>query len=307
MNFIKKIPIPMAALILALATLGNLLQSYSNTIRYLFGIISSVLFVLFVIKLYKFPKESGKELENPVVASVFPTFSMAMMVLATYIKPIQTNLASIFWYLGVLLHIIFILDFSAKFLIKFNLKNIFASWFVVYVGIVVASVTAPVFERTNIGRIAFWFGFFSYLIILVTAIFRYIKYKDIPEPARPTFAIFAAPAGLLLAGYMNSFQTKSLSIVYFLLIASQLAYFIVLFKLPQLLKLKFYPSFAAFTFPIVITALGLKLTNKFLIENNKAISFLPTLVKIEELIATIIIIFVLYKYLNFLFKKEANN
>lgn len=304
MDIIKRIPIPIAALMLALAALGNLLQSYSQGLRYVFGAISGIIFILLVIKFLKFPKETGKELENPVVASVLPAFTMGMMLLATYLKPIQTTLGSIMWYLGVLIHIIFILDFSMKYLFNFNIKNVFPSWYIVYVGIVVSSVTAPMFERTNIGRIAFWFGFIAYLIILFLVILRYIKAKEIPEPAKPTFAILAAPASLLLAGYLNSFESKSLSIVYFLLLVSQITYFIVLFKLPSLLKLKFYPSFAGFTFPLVISALSLKLTNGFLIEANKGITGLKYLVKLEELIAFLIVIYVLSKFIQFLTKKE---
>ena len=49
-NIIKKIPIPICGLALGLAALGNLLQSYSEGIRYLCGIISGLLLVLFIFK-----------------------------------------------------------------------------------------------------------------------------------------------------------------------------------------------------------------------------------------------------------------
>jgi len=39
------------------------------------------------------------------------------------------------------------------------LKKVFASYFIVYVGIVVASITAPVFGKQSLGEIIFWFGF----------------------------------------------------------------------------------------------------------------------------------------------------
>ena len=44
-------------------------------------------------------------------------------------------------------------------------------------GIVVSSVSAPIFEKTNIGSLAFWFGLVSCLILLVVVTNRYIKYK----------------------------------------------------------------------------------------------------------------------------------
>jgi hypothetical protein len=47
---IKKVPIPMAGLSLGFAALGNLLQSYSETIRLICGAISAVLAILFLCK-----------------------------------------------------------------------------------------------------------------------------------------------------------------------------------------------------------------------------------------------------------------
>lgn len=304
MEFIKKVPVPMAALMLALAALGNLVQSYGDTFRTIFGAMAGIIFIIMLIKFLAFPKVVGEELKNPVAASVLPAFSMATMLLATYIKPLQGTIASITWYIGVLLHIIFIVDFSIKYLLNFDLKKVFPSWFIVYVGIAVASVTGPAFDRANVGRIAFWFAFVSYFVLLAIVIKRLTRHKEIPEPAKPTFAILAAPASLCLAGYMNSFESKSMAIVYILLGLSQITYFIVLSQMPRLLKSKFYPSFAGFTFPLVITGLSLKLTNKFLMESGNGIGFLKYLVKFEELIAVVIVLYVLIKYIQFLTQKQ---
>lgn len=302
MKLIKKIPVPMAALILALAALGNLLQTYSEGFRIFLGSLAGILFVLMIIKFLAFPKEVGNELKNPLVASVLPAFSMATMLLATYLKDLNGSLGSMMWYIGVLLHILFIIDFSLKYLANFDLKNVFPSWFIVYVGIAVASVTGPAFDRANIGRIAFWFALVSYFILLIITINRLRKYGQLAEAARPSLAIFAAPASLCLAGYINSFENKSMALVYLLLAISQLTYFIVLTKFPKLLRLDFYPSLAGLTFPMVITAMSLKLTNKFLLSSSSPIGFLGYLVKLEELIALVMVVYVLVKYLGFLIK-----
>ncbi len=49
---IKKIPLPMAGLILALAALGNLLASYSPAIRWTLGALAGILYVMYVIKMF---------------------------------------------------------------------------------------------------------------------------------------------------------------------------------------------------------------------------------------------------------------
>jgi len=77
---LKKYPVPITGLILGLAAAGNLVQSYGEIFRSLFGIVSAILFVLMIAKVVKYPKDIKESLDNPVVASVFPTFSMAVLI-----------------------------------------------------------------------------------------------------------------------------------------------------------------------------------------------------------------------------------
>lgn len=300
-GLLRKLPIPVAALFLALAATGNLVASYGSIYRNIFGIIAGIFFILLLIKIIKYPKKIAEELKNPVVASVFPAFSMGIMLIATYVKPLVPALGFILWIVGLVLHITLILSFSRKFLVGFDIKKVFPSWYIVYVGIVCASVTAPTFDMAHIGRIVFWFGFICYLILLPIVLYRVLKVKGVPEPASPTLVILAAPASLCLAGYMNSFQDKNLPIVWLLLILSQLTLLYVLTQLPRLLKLPFYPSYSAFTFPLVISGISIKLTNGFLMNIGKEISLLKYLVKFEEILAVVIVLYVLVRYIGFLF------
>lgn len=301
-KFIKSIPTPIVGLMLALAAAGNLVQSYGEIYRNIFGIVSAIILILYLIKLVKYPGGVKKELNNPVVASVFPTLSMGTMLLATYIKPFIPNLAFGIWLIGLVLHLILIISFTIKYVLKFNIKEVFPSWFIPYVGISVGAITAPAFEMIWLGKILFWFGFISYIIILPVVLKRVFKIKNIPEPAQPTIAIFTAPVALCLAGYMNSFPEKNMSLLWLLLIVSQLSYLFVLLQLPKLLKLKFYPSYSAFTFPLVISAISVKLVNGFLLNSNQGIALLKYIVKFEELMAILIVLYVLMNYIRFMFK-----
>lgn len=303
-GLIKKLPIPIVGLMLALAALGNLVQSYGNTYRNIFGVLSAIILVLVLIKIIKYPSKVIESMDNPVVASVFPTLSMGIMLLATYIKPLSGFIGFGLWTFGLVLHGVLIIYFTRKYVIGFKIEKLFPSWFIVYVGIVVGSVTAPVFNQNRIGEILFWFGFISYLFLLPLVLKRIFIVKKIPEPALPTLIILAAPASLCLAGYISSFASKNMFIVYFLLVLSQLMLFYALLQLPKLLKLKFYPSYSAFTFPIVISAISLKLTNGFLIKTERPIAMLQYLVKFEELLAVAIVLYVLFRYIGFLFSTK---
>ena len=294
----KKIPLPISGLMLALAALGNLVQSYSEIARYVFGVISGIIFIILSLKIIFDFNSFKEEMKNPIIASVIPTYSMTGMLLAGYLKPFIGTLANIFWYLMVLVHILFIIYFTIKFVFNFKLENMYPSWVIVYVGIVVASVTGKAFNP-QIGKYAFYFGLISYFILLILNIIRLSKI-ELKEPAKPIFMILSAPGSLCLAGYMNIIDNKNILFAIFLLVLSQLIYFITLIRMFNLLKLKFYPSYSSFTFPLVITGLALKLTVGFLSMNGIKYNILNYLVTIEVIIATVMVIYVLFRYIKFL-------
>ncbi len=236
---IKRIPMAIAGVMLAMAATGNLIQTYSPELRLVFGSISAIIGILLVIKFIMYPKTLLEDLQNPISASVAPTFSMAIMLLAVYVKPFAGTIGLVLWFLGLILHCALILLFTFRFILKFDIKKVFASYFIVYVGIAVASITSSAFNMAALGQAAFWFGFISYLILLVVILYRVIKVKGIPEPAQPLTIIFAAPASLCLAGYLSSFDNKIMIMVYFLAILSIAMYIFALTQLPKLLKLKF--------------------------------------------------------------------
>lgn len=304
MNKIKKIPLPMAGLVLGMFALGNLLRSYGENLRNIIGIASSILLVLISLKIIVNFSGTKDEMKNPVVATVFPTYSMSLMLFASYLKPLVGQWAIIFWYIGVLLHIFLILKISIKYIPNFNIKNMFPSWFITFVGIVVASVTAPAFSMEHIGRLFFWFGLGSYLILIPLNIKKVYIDKGLAPPAKATIAIFAAPGSLLLAGYISSFPEKNMLLFSFLIIISQFFYWFVVVQMPKLLGSQFYPSFSSFTFPLVISGLSLKLANKVLLEKEIVISALKYMVKFEELFAAIMVSYVLVKYLQFIVKTD---
>lgn len=299
MKFIKKIPLPVTGVMLGMAALGNLLQSYSEGVRLVCGAISALLGLLFVVRVILVPKQFAEEMKNPIMASVSGTFSMALMLLAGYAKPYIKGGAVIIWYTGIILHMVLILYFTTKFMLKLKLPTVFASYFIVYVGIAVAAVTAPVFEKSGIGTAAFWFGFVCALLLLVLVTVRYVKCREIPEPARSLFCIYTAPVSLCLAGYIQSVMPKSIGLIGFMAVLSSIIYVVVLIKLPAFLKLKFYPSCAAFTFPFVISAIAMKMTMACLANMGQPLPFLQYVVLIETIIAGILTVYTLIRFVIF--------
>lgn len=297
----KKVPIPMAGLMLALAATGNLVLSYGEVYRNIFGILASIILIFILGKLIIDFKDVLENLKNPVMASIAPTFTMGIMILSTYINKLSSSVALSIWVIGLVLHIILIVYFTLKFILKFDVNKVLPSYFIVYVGIVVGSITAPAHNLAKVGQGLFWFGLVSYAILLPVVIYKVFVIKKIQEPLKPILIIFAAPASLCLAGYLASFPEKNMTIVGILAVLSLIMYLGSLVILPKLLKLKFYPSYSAFTFPLVISAIAIKQANGFLIKKGTEIVLLKYVVYFETIVAVLIVAYVLYKYMKFLF------
>lgn len=257
---LKKVPVPLCGVMLGTAALGNLLQSYSEGIRTVCGIVAGLLLVLILLKLIMFPKMIAEDMKNPIMASVAGTFPMALMLLSVYVKPLIGAASFYIWILAIALHIALTIYFTVKFILKLQMPKIFASYYIVYVGIAVAAITAPAYEQPGIGAASFWFGFVSLIVLLVLVTIRYVKYKEIPDPAKPLICIYAAPTSLCVAGYVQSVTPKSYGFLMAMFVAASVLYIFALVKAVEYLKLPFFPSYASFTFPFVISAIASKQT-----------------------------------------------
>lgn len=299
---IKKLPLPITGVALGFAALGNLLQSYSEGVRLCCGGVSLVLILLYIAKMALHFDLFKEDMKNPIMASVFATFPMALMLLAGYAKPFIGGAAKGLWYIAIVIHVCVIVYFTMTFLMKLKMPQVFASWFIVYVGIAAASITAPAFEATGLGAGIFWFAFIALLALLCLVGYRYFKFKEVPPPAQPLFCIFTAPTSLCLAGYIQSVQSKSIGMIYFMAALAFVLYLLVLTKLPKYLKGPFFPSYAAFTFPFVISAIAMKQTMACLNKMGAPLPVLQYVVLIETIIAVVLCVYTLVCYIRFLTK-----
>lgn len=304
-NFIKRIPVPICGLMLGIAALGNLLQSYSEGIRMICGMIACILLILTLCKLICFPKMIQEDLNSPIMASVSATFPMAVMLLSVYLKPFIGSVSMIIWGCAILLHLVLMIVFAKRFLVHLKFTNVFASYYIVYVGIAVAAVSAPAYGMTaSVGTAAFWFGFLSLICLLVLVSYRYLKLRQVPDPAKPLICIYAAPASLCLAGYTQSISEKSYSFILFLFILATVLYVFALIRAIFYLKLPFYPSYASFTFPFVISAIASKQTMACLTAMGRPLSWLSWVVLLETIVAVCFVVYVLIRFVLFLLQTK---
>ena len=134
------------------------------------------------------------------------------------------------------------------------------------------------------------------ILTLPLVIYRYLKNKNIPEINKPLICIFTAVLSIIIVGYLNSSQNPSQNFVLILYSISCIFYLFSLYKFISYRNLDFYPTFAAFTFPFVISALSTKETYSLIKPNI----VLANVLSLETVIAIVIVCYVLLRYLKFL-------
>ena len=255
-EMVKKVPIPTAGVALGCVALGNLLAPFAPALQAAFAAVSLTLVCLVVAKVALFPGMVRQDMHNPIMASVSATFFMTLMQLAALFSTTAFGPALALWWFAVVGHLILMAWFTAHFIVRFRLAEVFPTYFICYVGIIVASLTSPSFGTQATGVVLFWLGFASYAVLLAVVTARYLKH-EIPESARPLFCIYSAPMSLSLAGYLAVTPEPNLAFAAGMAVLAQILFLVVLLQVPRLVRLQFYPSFAAMTFPFVITATAL--------------------------------------------------
>jgi len=296
MALIRRVPLTMAALALGLAGLGNLLSSYSTALKSICGVTAAAAAVLILARMALDSARVRSELRNPAALAVFPAFFMAVMLLATYVKPYAAMPATVVWMVALALQLLVSATFMVRLVRSFDVSQALPGWFLAFVGFVVGSVTSPVFDAVPLGRVLLYAGFGGYAIALPVVGYRMLKHGDVPEPALPTVAIFAAPPSLLLVGYLTVVPARDSYVVYLLLAMTGLSLAYVFWRLPRILRLGFCPSCAALTFPFVISAIALKQAQALFASTDAGPLFPHAILLAIDILAAAMVVYAFARY-----------
>ena len=298
-------PTPMAGLALGIASLGWSWENFAELHGYGQWVgagIASVLLAILAIKFILHPQLLRQDLAHPVVGSVVPTFAMGTMIVSNSLGQLFPFVGDTLWLVAIVLHLVFLASFGYHRAKEFELHHMVPSWFVPPVGIIVADVSfsgnpllAPVAHGTLV------FGMTAYAVMLPMMIYRFMFTHEIPDAAKPTMAILAAPASLSLAGYLTVTTMPSPLIIAMLFGIAVLMTAIIYLAFFKLLRLPFSPGYAAFTFPMVIGATALFKMANWMETQGLASDYVQQvrgLAGLELIVATLVVSYVALQYIN---------
>ncbi|HFU4115928.1 TPA: TDT family transporter [Streptococcus suis] len=291
-----QVPLALSGLLLALIALANLLDPVHSLIKPSLQALALLGYSLLFTRIFAVWSKTRTELGQPIVASCFATLFMGLLLLIASLPPLPLGIGKGIWLTLVALYGIYIVYFSIRFISQRKLELVFPSWFIVYVGFAMVGVTAPVYQALRLGWFSLIFAGISFAILLPVVVYRLLRVKLV-QAQFPLLAIFAAPTALLLTAYLQLAEQVDLRLLVFLLVLSQSFYLIVVLSLRRLTKNGFSPLFAAFTFPLVSSAISLKLTLGKLVGLQSLLFFV---LQVEVILATLVIAGVAFLYVNHL-------
>ena len=234
-------------------TLSNVLSGMGYTwIRHGTMWAATVILLLYIIKIVKFPKFCLKEYQTVVPCSLYAAFTMITMILGSYYFDYIPALGKGMWAAAICIHAVHILIFTYRNVIaKRDINTFVPSWFVTYNGIMVSCVVGGAMNAAGVLKYIVYYGIIIYFIIVPIMIWRLLK-VEVKAPVYHTMAVLLAPCSLCVVSYLNVIPNPNAGLLYVLYGCVLASLLFIIVKLPKFFSVPFTPGFAGMTFPMAI-------------------------------------------------------
>ena len=253
MNRLEKMPVPVLPTFVGALTLSNVYSGIGYPwVRHITMWAATIIILLYIVKIIKFPTTCKKEYETVVPCSLYAGFTMVLMILGSYYIDYVPAFGKGLWFAALAVHAVHILVFTYRNVIKKRDINTFVpSWFVTYNGIMVSCVTGAAMNAGGVLKYIVYYGIIIYFVILPFMLWRLLK-VEVKAPVYHTMAVLLAPCSLCVVSYLNVIPNPNAVMVYVLYacVLASLAFIVI--KLPKFFAFQFTPGFAGLTFPMAI-------------------------------------------------------
>ena len=257
---LKRMPVPVLPTFVSALTLSNVYGGMGYTwFRCLTMAVATVVIICYIVKIILYPSVCASEYKQTVPSSLYAGFTMCLMILGSFYYEKGLGFGKVIWLCAVIIHAIHICIFTYNNVIKKrDINTTVPSWFVTYNGIMVSCVTGGSMNMKPLLQAITIYGIIIYLILIPIMIYRLIK-----VPVKPavyhTMAVVLAPCSLCVVSLLNTFDSPSKPLLFFLYFCVLASLLFIIVKLPDFFSFDFVPGFAGLTFPM---AIGIVATNK---------------------------------------------
>lgn len=259
-GFIATLPLPLFASVMGTCGLAmvwhaiegrwGLPATVSATLTAAAALLFAALVVSYGLKWLHHREQVMAELRHPVRINFLPTLSINLILLGILSRSWLQPLSDVLWLLGAGLQLFLTVAIVTVWLDRERPPNsLNPAWFIPAVGNVLVPMAAvPAgFELTA------WFffsvGLFFWIILGTLVFYRLIVGNALEPPMRPTLAILLAPPAVAFLAWLqlSGDDPGAGLMIYFIAL---LTFLLLLPQIPRFLRLPFFPSWWAYTFPL---------------------------------------------------------
>lgn len=257
---LRHLPVTLFASVMGLTGLALAWRAAEHVLGFplalsgLLSLISSLVFLALCVaygtKFKRYADAVHDEFGHPIKLNFFPAISISLALLGTALQDSATGLATILWWLGAALNLIFTLHVMSQWLLsrRFDVEHIGPVWFIPVVGNIVMPIGGVALASIELSWFFFSVGLVHWLVLLTLIFKRKIFHSSLPPKLIPTLFILIAPpavgfiAYLQLVGELDAFAR----LLYYSALFTAL---LLLWNLKIFLRLPFFLSWWAYSFP----------------------------------------------------------
>lgn len=260
----------------------------------------TIITLIYLAKIFRYPNAVKGEFSHPVRINFFAAFSISLLLLATIYSDLGLkDVAKPFWYVGAVVQF-FMTFYSFSFWINKNMeiKHSNPAWLIPIVGNVIVPLGGVGIASYSILFYFFIVGIFFWMMILPILLNRIIFHNQLAQKFLPTMFILLAPPAVGMVSYIkmgHDFDVIAMGLFDIALFFSIL----LLFMVKNFLKLKFFISWWAFTFPIAAMSVA-----TLLAYHKSGEVFYKYFAYLSILLTTVVILIVTYHTIKHMVKKE---
>ncbi len=214
-------------------------------------LVFTLLALIYLMKLLRYPGEVVKELNHPVKLNFFPAVSISLILLSITMLHTLPGVSHVLWIIGSSLHLGFTLYVMNIWIHhdKFEVHHINPAWFIPVVGNVLVPVAGTAHGYHEISWFFFSVGIIFWLVLFTIIIYRVLFHNPLPDRLMPTFFILIAPPAVGFISYvkLNGGLDNFAHVLYYSGLFLTLLLFTMVFRFS---RLQFFLSWWAYSFPL---------------------------------------------------------
>ena len=259
-GLIASLPLPLFASVMGLSGLAlvwhavetrwQLAPLTSAALTVLAAAVFALLIPAYAWKSLKHRERVKAELGHPIRINFLPTVSINLILLGILSRDWLEPLSNALWLCGAGLQLVLtVLIVTVWFNSERPPNSLNPAWFIPAVGNVLVPMAAIPAGYEMTAWFFFSVGMFFWIILGTLVFYRLIVGDALEPPMRPTLAILLAPPAVaFLAWPQLSGNDPGAGLMFYFI--ALLTFLLLIPQIPAFLKLPFFPSWWAYTFPL---------------------------------------------------------